>query len=92
MSEPARPPSYPSKSQLAFELDCAESTIDMLVVRGILPKPLRLSTGCVRWSWADVQIALASLKSGGVSDPFLEGARNVTQIPEDRRAASQGRS
>lgn len=89
---PARPPCYPSKHQLAFELDCSESTIDALVLRGVLPKPLRLSTGCVRWSWAEVEAALASLKSGGQEDPFLAGARNVTKIQESRRAASQGRT
>jgi len=91
MSE-KRPPAYPNKASLAAELDCAESTIDNLVERGILPKPLRLSTGCVRWCWAEVEIALASLKTGGQEDPFLAGARNVTQIPEGRRAASQGRT
>src|SRR2546421_238087 len=37
-----RPPAYPSKSSLARELDCAESTIDELVRKGILPPPLRL--------------------------------------------------
>lgn len=87
-----RPPAYLSKASLAVELDCSESTIDEMVRRGVLPKPLRLSNGCVRWSWADVEMALSSLKEGGQQDPFLEGARNVTQIPEGRRAASQGRS
>jgi predicted DNA-binding transcriptional regulator AlpA len=43
-----RPPAYPSKSSLARELDCAESTVDELVRKGILPPPLKLSGGCVR--------------------------------------------
>jgi predicted DNA-binding transcriptional regulator AlpA len=68
-----RPPAYPSKSSLARELDCAESTIDELVRKGILPKPLRLTSGCVRWDWTDVSAALASLKTAGASgDPYLE--------------------
>lgn len=92
VSRQADRPAYPSKSRLAFELDCSESTVDALVSRGILPKPLRLSTGCVRWSWAEVEAALTSLKSGSQEDPFLAGARNVTQIQESRRAASTRRS
>jgi predicted DNA-binding transcriptional regulator AlpA len=89
----ARPPAYPSKAALAAELDCAESTVDDLVKRGILPQPIRLSTGCVRWCWADVETALASLKdsregSESAGDPYLQGTRNVTKIPEGRRGAS----
>jgi predicted DNA-binding transcriptional regulator AlpA len=78
-----RPPSYLSKSTLARELDCAESTVDELVKRGVLPKPFRLSNGCVRWRWADVETAIASLKEGLSDckpDPFLAGVRNVTKI------------
>ena len=69
-----RPPAYPSKSSLARELDCAESTIDELVRKGVLPPPLRLSGGCVRWCWQDVTMALASLKQDGTAnanDPYL---------------------
>jgi predicted DNA-binding transcriptional regulator AlpA len=78
-----RPPSYLSKDTLARELDCAESTVDELVKRGVLPKPFRLSNGCVRWRWADVENAIASLKdsaAGGEPDPFLAGVRNVTKV------------
>lgn len=78
----ARPPSYLSRSTLAAELDVSESTVDEMVRRGVLPRPLRLSSGCVRWSWAAVEQALASL--GGTvsdqpSDPYLQGARNAAQ-------------
>jgi predicted DNA-binding transcriptional regulator AlpA len=68
-----RPPAYPSKSSLARELDCAESTIDELVRKGILPKPLRLTGGCVRWCWQEVTIALSSLRGSAkeTSDPYL---------------------
>ena len=63
MSE-ERPPAYPSKASLARELDCAESTIDELVRKGILPKPLRLTGGCVRWCWTEVVTALAVPRPG----------------------------
>jgi predicted DNA-binding transcriptional regulator AlpA len=66
-----RPPSYASKATVARELDVSESQIDELTRRGILPAPLRLSSGCVRWCWADVTTALGSLKKTGASDPYL---------------------
>lgn len=88
-------PAYPSKARLAAELDMAESTVDEMVKRGILPAPVRLSTGCIRWCWADVVTALASLKdgaapgnSGAPVDPFLRGVKHVHKIAEGRRDAS----
>jgi predicted DNA-binding transcriptional regulator AlpA len=77
-----RPPSYPSKSTLAHELDCAESTIDQLVKRSVLPKPIKLSSGCVRWCWADVVAAIGSLKGDGAApnDPYIAGVQNVAKI------------
>ena len=86
-----RPPAYPSKSSLARELDCAESTIDELVRRGVLPPPLRLSGGCVRWCWQEVTTALASLKgTATASDPYLTA---VSQRGEQHSGkASKGRS
>jgi predicted DNA-binding transcriptional regulator AlpA len=86
-----RPPSYPSRATLAHELDVSESTVDEMVRRGVLPKPLRLSNGCIRWCWQDVQAALVTLKVGAetsVSDPFLAGANNVTKTSEGRRGAA----
>jgi predicted DNA-binding transcriptional regulator AlpA len=76
-----RPPSYVSRRTLADELDCAESTIDELVRRGILPRPVHLSSGRVRWCWDDVIASLAPLKSGSATetDPYLSGARNATR-------------
>lgn len=79
---PDRPSSYLSCASLARELDVAESTVHEMVRRGVLPQPVKLSTGCVRWCWADVQSALSSLSAGRMSeaanDPFLAGARNAT--------------
>jgi predicted DNA-binding transcriptional regulator AlpA len=82
MLESQRPPAYVSKSTLARELDCSESTVDSLVDRGSLPKPIRLSSGCVRWIWDDVVIALHSLKGAESSagDPYLKGVQNAPQI------------
>jgi predicted DNA-binding transcriptional regulator AlpA len=76
-----RPPAYVSRATLAHELDCAESTVDVLVQRGVLPKPIRLSNGCVRWCWTDIVLALGSLNSANVTeaDPYMQGIRNVKE-------------
>ena len=78
----ARPASYLSCASLARELDVSETTVHEMVRRGVLPRPVKLSTGCVRWCWADVQMALGSLSTGQASgaeaDPFLAGARHAT--------------
>lgn len=86
-------PAYVSRSRLATELDISESTVDSLVKSGTLPRPMPLSTGCIRWCWADVQTALASLKPGtgapsAPADPYIQGAKNVHNIAEGRRGAS----
>ena len=77
-----RPPSYLSCASLARELDMSETTVRDMVERGVLPKPVRLSSGCVRWCWDDVQMALAgSAATAGAlssSDPYMAGAKNVT--------------
>lgn len=89
-----RPPAYPSRAALAAELAMSETTVDEMVKRGVLPPPIRLSTGCVRWCWADVETALASLKDAQKApesqpgDPYTRGARNVAKISEGRRGAS----
>lgn len=73
-------PAYLSKATLAQQLDMAESTIDQMVKRGVLPKPVKLTPGCVRWSWNAVEQALASLDGTGDDggDPFMAGAKNAT--------------
>jgi predicted DNA-binding transcriptional regulator AlpA len=81
VNAPSRPPSYLSCATLARELDVSESTVHEMVRRGVLPQPVKLSSGCVRWRWADVEMALCSMSvsrvSDATSDPFLEGLRNV---------------
>jgi predicted DNA-binding transcriptional regulator AlpA len=87
---------YLSRASLAKALDMAESTVDEMVKRGVLPPPIKLSTGCVRYCWTDVETALASLKDsarpkGSVSpseDPYIQGAQNVTKLTESGRGAS----
>jgi len=79
--EIARPPAYLSCASLARELDVSERTVQEMVRRGVLPQPMRLSPGCVRWCWADVQIALGSLAAGAAgadADPFMQGVRDAT--------------
>lgn len=57
-------PSYVNVRTLASEMEISESQVYALVRVGVLPKPIRLSAGCVRWSWSAVEAALASLEEG----------------------------
>jgi predicted DNA-binding transcriptional regulator AlpA len=81
---------YFSRASLAYALDISESMVDEMVRRGTLPRPTRFSTGCVRWCWADVEMALASRKDitkgadAPSDDPYIRGARNVVKLPEGR--------
>ena len=78
------PTLYMSRKTLAVALDCAESTIDEMVRRGVIPQPVRLSTGCVRWRWADVDAALQLY--GGPAANDEAGVRNAREPMEGRRA------
>jgi predicted DNA-binding transcriptional regulator AlpA len=84
-----RPSAYLSKASLARELDVSESTVDEMVRRAVLPKQVKLSAGCVRWSWTAVEQALASLggSSDDKADPFMKGARNATKAEGRREPA-----
>ena len=85
-----RPPSFLSRSSLAVELDISESTVDEMVRRGVLPKPLKMSAGCVRWSWSAVESALASLAgtTDDGADPLMLGARNAAKNATESRRGS----
>jgi predicted DNA-binding transcriptional regulator AlpA len=79
-----RPPAYLSIASLARELDLhSETTVREMVARGILPKPVKLTNGTVRWRWADVDAALAALAAAegalAGADPFMEGLKNVAR-------------
>ena len=77
---PNRPPAFVAKATLAHELDVAESTVDELVRRALLPPPIKLTSGIVRWAWIDVEMALASLKGGSATgDPYLAGIQKLHQ-------------
>ena len=65
---------YMSKDSLAKALDCSKTTIDDLVRRKIIPEPVRLSSGCLRWRWLDVD---ATLRIYGAKPPAPDGVRNV---------------
>jgi predicted DNA-binding transcriptional regulator AlpA len=85
------PPAFVSRKTLAAELDIAESTVDDFVKRGILPAPITLSKGCVRWSWGEVETAVLSRRPDplqAANDPFMAGAASVTDIKERRREAA----
>lgn len=84
-------PSYLSKASLATELDVSESTVDEMVRRGVIPKPVRLSAGCVRWRWETVDQALASLAETGNSSPSQEQAGVVRAI-EAAKERGRGRA
>jgi predicted DNA-binding transcriptional regulator AlpA len=81
-----------SRATLALHLDIAESTVDDFVQRGILPRPIKLSPGCVRWSWDAVRTAVGSLADTGSckasDDPFLSGVENVVTAPRRRSVAA----
>jgi predicted DNA-binding transcriptional regulator AlpA len=87
---PPLPPPYPSRATLAYLLDCSESTVDEMVKRGVIPPPMKLSAGCVRWCWADVETALQARKGGPaeVSDPYSRGVKNATQTSQGRGDAT----
>ena len=85
-----------SRKELAARLDMAESTVDEMVKRGVLPKPIRL-LGCVRWICDEVVSAVTSLRDAQRApaspestdgDPYMRGARNVTKVSEGRRGAA----
>ena len=75
----ARPPSYMSRKELAWELSVSESTIDTFERLGIIPASIRLTDGCVRWWWPAVEAALASVaEAQDDGDPYMAGAINAT--------------
>jgi predicted DNA-binding transcriptional regulator AlpA len=76
-------PSYVSRARMAQELDCAPSTIDEMVRRGILPKPVKLLSHCVRWRWAEVEMAIdliqkAKPRSDDEDDPIMRTVNDPT--------------
>lgn len=82
----SRPPSFMSRKELAWELSISESTVDELVRRGVIPPGTKLTPGCVRWPWKDVENALASLAgTTDDGDPFMQGAKNAVKTTTEGR-------
>ena len=76
-------PPYMKRATLAGYLDCAESTVDELVDCGVLPEPIRLSPGIVRWNWDDCDAAIKSMRGAAPPaerDPYLAGVANVIAV------------
>ena len=79
-----------SRAKLARALDVSESTVDELVRRGVMPRPIKLG-GCVRWSLSMVEEAIASLSGTSdntAADPYMAGVNDAAKAIEGRRGAS----
>jgi hypothetical protein len=73
-----------------------------MVRRGVLPKPVKLSSGCVRWRWESVDRALLSM-SGESPDQSIdadmrdavrraiEAAKPQNRHAEEKTKATAGR-
>lgn len=81
-----------SRKSLAEALEISESTVDEFVRRGVLPKPLRLSPGCVRWRLASVDHALASMEAGGKDAPTQEAEAGVQRAIQAAKERGRGRA
>ncbi len=83
---------YLSRASLATALQISESTVDEMVRRGVLPRPVRLSSGCVRWRWASVDQALASLAVPGNDTATSDEASAVQRAIQATKERGRGRS
>ena len=80
---------YVSRASLAQALEISETTVDEMVRRGVLPKPVKLSAGCVRWRWETVDQALASL--GGTPQDSSNSEANAGVQRAIEAAKERGR-
>jgi predicted DNA-binding transcriptional regulator AlpA len=81
------PASYLTKAALAAELMISETSVDDYVRRGLLPSPVRISSGCVRWRWETVDEVLKASQGhmrvpNELSDE--EGVRRVIEASRQR--------
>jgi predicted DNA-binding transcriptional regulator AlpA len=88
----AEPNPYVTKSTLARSLEISESTVDELVRRGVLPRPVRLSSGCIRWRWQSVDMALASMESDGKDKQTEDLEAGVQRAIQAAKERGRGRS
>ena len=84
------PASYLTKAALAAELMISESSVDEFVRRGLLPPPVRISPGCVRWRWETVDEVL-NASQGQTHAPgetsAEERAQRIIEHSRSRRRA-----
>lgn len=82
-------PAYLTRASLAAELEISESTVDAMVRRGVIPKPVHLSSGCVRWRWESVDEALALIQgcepNTTLSNDDAEGVQRAIEAAKERR-------
>jgi predicted DNA-binding transcriptional regulator AlpA len=81
------PPDYVSAETLAYRLDCARSTVDDYVRRGLLPKR-RIIGNLQRWRWSEIEAwivnldamrpQLGSRDTDDEDDPYSLGVKRVT--------------
>jgi predicted DNA-binding transcriptional regulator AlpA len=85
-------PAFLDRKALARELMVGESTVDDFVRRGVLPRPLKLTSGCVRWRWESVDRALASLEGAGNDGPVSDEQAGVQRAIEAAKERGRGRA
>lgn len=81
--------SYLSRRALAAELMISESALDDYVRRGLLPPPIRISPGCLRWRWETVDDILRSGEAPRWSTREPSEAEDIAHAIEAIRAARQ---
>lgn len=81
--------SYLTKSALAAELMISESTVDDFVRRGLLPPPVRISSGCVRWRGATVDEVLRASEPSRRAEEGLNSEERATRAIEASKRWSE---
>lgn len=80
--------SYLTKAALASELMISESTVDAFVRRGLLPPPVRISSGCVRWRWETFDEVLKAGQGQRRAPDELSAEEGVRRVIEASRQRS----
>lgn len=80
---------YLTKAALAAELMISESTVDDFVRRGLLPPPVRISSGCVRWRWETVDEVLKASQGQRRAPDELSDEESVRRVIEASRQRSK---
>ena len=78
--------SYLTKAALAAELMISETSVDDFVRRGLLPPPVRISSGCVRWRWATVDEVLKAGQGQLRAPDEVSAEEGVRRVIEASRA------